>query len=59
MIKDSGPKRVSILIAASPGVWGLAPMKKDSGPKKSRLNLQSRLLHAGFTHGPLFWKEVT
>jgi hypothetical protein len=36
MIKDSEPKRVSILIERSePGVWGLAPMKKDSGPKRA------------------------
>jgi hypothetical protein len=55
MIKDSEPKRVSILIERSePGGLGAGPHEKRFRAKKSRLNLQSELLHAGFTlHGPL------
>jgi len=34
---------------------GACPHEKKFQAKKSRLNLQSKLLHAGFTlHGPLF-----
>jgi hypothetical protein len=56
MIKDSGPKRVSILINRAQRARGLGagPHEKRFRAKKSRLNLQSKLLHAGFTlHGPL------
>ena len=54
MIKDSGPKRVSILInrAQRPGGLGAGPYEKRFRAKKSRLNLQSKLLHAGFTRSP-------
>jgi hypothetical protein len=60
MIKDSGPKRVSILIERSePGGLGAGPHEKRFRAKKSRLNLQSKHLHAGFTlHGPLLYDII-
>jgi hypothetical protein len=55
MIKDLGPKRVLILIERSePRGLEAGPHEKRFRAKNSRLNLQSKLLHAGFTlHGPL------
>jgi hypothetical protein len=38
MIKDSGLKKESTFVNRAQqalGVWGLAPMKKDSGPNKA------------------------